>query len=68
MIVINTNLRELRKNNRINQEQLANEIGTCRKTISMIERCELNPSILLALQIAQYFNKSVDEMFWIEEK
>ena len=68
MIIMNTNLREIRKLKKVNQEQLAKEIGTCRKTISLIERSKLNPSILLALQIAKYFHSSVEEIFWIEEK
>ena len=68
LIIMNTNLREIRKTNKVNQEQLAKEIGTCRKTISLIERSKLNPSILLALQIAKYFHSSVEEIFWIEEK
>jgi len=36
-------------------------------TIHSIETGKFNPSVKLALKIANYFNKSVEEIFYLEE-
>ena len=49
----------------MSQEALAREIGVSRQTIISIEKCKYVPSALLALKIARFFNKSVEEIFFI---
>lgn len=49
------------------QESLAEEIGVSRQTIISIENGKFNPSVLLALRIANFFNKKIEEIFFIEE-
>lgn len=51
----------------ISQETLAEAVGVSRQTIISIENGRFNPSVLLALRIANYFNKKVEEIFFIEE-
>lgn len=51
----------------ISQETLAEAVGVSRQTIISIENRRFNPSVLLALRIANYFNKKVEEIFFIEE-
>ena len=49
----------------ISQQDLANAIGVTRLTIHSIETGKFNPSVLLALKIAKFFNKPVEEIFYI---
>ncbi len=51
----------------ITQEELANIMGVTRQAINSIELGKYVPSTELALKLSQYFGKSVNELFWIEE-
>ncbi|NQT67390.1 MAG: helix-turn-helix transcriptional regulator [Actinobacteria bacterium] len=62
------NLRRCRfEHNEISQQALANAVGVTRLTIHSIEKGKFNPSVLLALKIASYFDKSVEEIFYLEK-
>jgi len=52
----------------MSQEALANAIGVSRQTIHSIETRKYVPSALLAMQIAQYFGKHVEEIFFLTEE
>lgn len=54
--------------NDMTQEELANEVGVTRQSIHSIEKGKFVPSTLLALKIARFFNKSVEEIFYIDEE
>ena len=49
------------------QQELANAVGVTRQTIYAIEKGKFVPSTLLALKIARFFGKSVEEIFFIGE-
>ncbi|KAA3610541.1 MAG: transcriptional regulator [Calditrichaeota bacterium] len=51
--------------NETSQQALAEVIGVTRQTILSIEKNKFVPSTLLALKIAKYFDKPVDEIFFI---
>lgn len=51
----------------ITQQELAQAIGVSRQTINSIESGKYIPSTVLALKIAQYFGKSVENIFELEE-
>jgi putative transcriptional regulator len=51
----------------ITQQDLAVAVGVSRQTINSIEAARYVPSTVLALKIARYFGKSVDEIFTLEE-
>jgi putative transcriptional regulator len=51
----------------ITQADLAEAIDVSRLTIHSIETGKFNPSILIALKIARYFDVRVDELFMLEE-
>ena len=61
-------LRILRAEKDISQEILAKAVDVSRQTIIAIEGKDYSPSIVLALKVAEYFNKSVDEVFSLNEK
>ena len=49
----------------ISQQALANAIGVTRLTIHSIEKGKFIPSTLLALKLARFFGKAVEEIFYI---
>ena len=51
----------------ITQQDLAVAVGVSRQTINSIEAARYVPSTVLALKIARYFGKTVDEIFTLEE-
>lgn len=51
----------------MSQEALARAVGVTRQTIFSIEKGRFIPSALLALKIARFFNKPVEEIFFIVE-
>jgi len=51
----------------LTQEQLAKRIGVSRQTINSIEKNRYVPSTILALKLSKLFNKSVNEIFILDE-
>jgi len=51
----------------LSQQRLAEAIGVTRQTIFAIEKGRFVPSTLLALRIARFFGKPVEELFYIIE-
>jgi putative transcriptional regulator len=49
------------------QEELAKRIGVSRQTINAMEANKYVPSTVLALKIAQVFDKRVEDIFLLEE-
>jgi len=65
---LGNNIRRCRFNhNETSQEELAKAIGVTRQTIFSIEKGKFAPSTLLALKLARFFGKSVEEIFYIIE-
>lgn len=52
----------------ITQEDLAKIISVSRQTINAMEAGKYVPSTVLALKIARYFGKKVDDIFELEEE
>jgi len=66
---LGTNIKRFRfENGDMSQEALAKEIGVSRQTIISIEKCKYVPSTLLAFKIAKFFNKSIEDVFYLIEK
>ena len=65
---MNNRLEWLRKQANVKQETLAEAMGVSRQTISSIETGKYNPSIILAMKIARYFDLTVEEIFIYEEE
>lgn len=57
---------QLRKEKKITQEELANQVGVTRQTITSIETGKYIASLPLAFKIANFFNKSIEEIFRME--
>lgn len=61
-------LKELRARDGLNQTELARRAEVSRQTISLLERGEYTPSIIIALKIAHIFGETVENVFRIEEE
>ncbi|HSN65539.1 MAG TPA: helix-turn-helix transcriptional regulator [Fusibacter sp.] len=62
-----TKIQELRKKNKISQEELAIAVGVTRQTITSIEVEKYTASLVLAYKIAKYFNLSIEDVFDFSE-
>jgi putative transcriptional regulator len=63
---LGNNLRRCRfDHDEISQQALANGVGVTRLTIHSIEKSKFVPSTLLALKLARFFGKSVEDIFYI---
>ena len=49
------------------QTELAKLAEVSRQTISLLERDEYTPSVVIALKISQIFNETVESVFRLEE-
>lgn len=54
---------ELRKDLGMNQEDFSKAIRVSRQTVSSIENGKYNPSLELAFAIADFFDKTIEEIF-----
>ena len=68
MANIITNLKEYRKANRISQQELAQLVGVRRETIVHLENNRYNPSLEMALKIAEIFDCHVEELFQLNKE
>ncbi|HEM6116237.1 helix-turn-helix transcriptional regulator [Streptococcus pluranimalium] len=70
--ILKNRLKELRARDGVNQTQMAKLAGVSRQTISLIERGEYTPSIVIAMKIAQVFKEPVENVFslveWVENE
>ena len=62
-VTMRTKIAQLRKERKISQEELAQAVGVTRQTITSIEVEKYTASLVLAYKIAQYFGKSIEEVF-----
>lgn len=58
----------LRREKGLSQEEFAKIIQVSRQTVSAIETGKYSPSLKLAFTIADYFGKSVEEIFFYRKE
>lgn len=69
MKMLANKLREMRfLHGEMTQQELADKVDVTRQTIIAVEKGKFNPSVKLALLIADVFQKNVEEIFYLEEK
>ena len=61
------NLKVERAIKNITQEDLATVIGVSRQAVNSIELGKYVPSTVLALKLSKFFNKPVNDIFFLEE-
>lgn len=62
-----TNLKSVRESRGMTQQDLADRIGMRRETILHLENNRYNPSLEMALKIAQVFDLRVEELFQLKD-
>ena len=63
-LVIKNHLKEVRKEKGYSQQQLADEVGVSRNTISSIETGQFNPTAKLALILCIALEKKFEDLFY----
>lgn len=58
-----TKIKELRKVNKVSQDELALAVGVTRQTIISLEKEKYVASLVLAYKIAKYFQLSIEDVF-----
>jgi putative transcriptional regulator len=66
-MAIQNKVKELRKREDITQADLAREVDVSRQTVNAIETGKYDPSLELALKLADFFETRVEEIFWLEK-
>lgn len=57
------NIKELRRQHKLSQEELALAVGTTRQTITSVEVGKYTASLPLAWKIARHFGLTIEEVF-----
>lgn len=61
-------LKQQRQNRGFTQAELATAVHVTRQTIIAVEKGRFNPSVKLALEIAQALNTPITELFWLDQQ
>ena len=56
-------VKELRKNQKLTQEELAQLIGISRQAINAIEKEKFDPSLPTAFKMSNLFKKTIEDIF-----
>lgn len=63
-----TRIKELRARDGLNQSALAKRAKISRQTVSLIEREEYIPSLLIAKRMAMIFDEPIERIFIFDEE
>lgn len=66
--MLNNRVKELRARFNLTQGELAERVGVTRQTIVSLEKGSYIPSLLLAMNIAEVFEMSIEEIFSKDKK
>lgn len=66
-ITIKNNIKVLRAQRSMTQDQLAEKLSVSRQTIISLEKEKYNPSIILAFKLAEIFKCKIEDVFIYEE-
>ena len=61
-------LRLARVEKNLSQQELADLVNVTRQTIGLIEKGDYNPTLNLCIKISRALDKTLDQLFWEEER
>ncbi|MCR5673813.1 MAG: helix-turn-helix transcriptional regulator [Lachnospiraceae bacterium] len=64
----NLKLKAARAGMDLSQDELAKACGVSRQTISAIEKGDYNPTINLCIAICKALGRTLDDLFWEDDK
>ena len=67
-MILRNRLKERRAALGVNQQEMGKLCGVSRQTISLIERGDYSPSVILALTIAKVCGVTVEDVFYLHEE
>ncbi|WP_294410504.1 helix-turn-helix transcriptional regulator [Ruminococcus flavefaciens] len=65
-LILRNRLKEIRKEQRLSQDELAKMVGVSRNTISSIETGQFSPTAKLALILCIALDKKFEEIFYFD--
>ena len=65
-MTIQNQIKKLRLQRNVTQEELAEAVGVSRQTIIAIEKGNYVPSLLLAMQLAKFYKTQVEDLFILQ--
>ncbi len=65
-LILKNHLKEVRKAQKLSQEELAKKVGTTRQTIIAIEKNLFNPSSKLALLLCLALSVKFEDLFYFD--
>ena len=65
-LVLRNRLKEIRKEQRLSQDELAKMVGVSRNTISSIETGQFSPTAKLALVLCIALDKKFEDIFYFD--
>ncbi len=65
---INMKLKLARVEKQLTQQELADIVEVTRQTIGLIEKGNYNPTLKLCIKIAKALDRTLDQLFWEEDK
>lgn len=65
--MLKTKIKELRKVNKVSQDELALVVGVTRQTIISLEKGKYIASLVLAYKISKYFDLKIEDVFDFSE-
>ena len=65
-LVLRNRLKEIRKEQRLSQDELAKMVGVSRNTISSIETGQFSPTAKLALILCIALDKKFEDLFYFD--
>jgi len=63
-----TRIAELRRQQKLSQEDLAKAVGVTRQTITSLEVGKYTASLVLAYKISRYFHLTIEDIFLFDEE
>jgi putative transcriptional regulator len=67
-VKIENKIQESRNAKGLTQQELAEAVEVTRATVVALEKGSYNPSLELAFRLAKFFNKKIDDLFWVKLK
>lgn len=67
-ISVYNQIKSIREKRNIKQNEMADNLGVSRQTMTAIEKMKYNPSLELSLKIAKYFDLSVEDVFKLNKE
>ena len=65
-LILKNRLKEVRKEKKLSQTELADMVGVSRNTISSIETGQFNPTAKFALVLCIVLDKKFEELFYFD--